>query len=57
MSHNSLCAPDKIPTGRYKQSTFDSNANNPKRASRIRGFKTQVTCKIATRGIVKEKRR
>jgi len=52
-----LFAPYKIPTGRYKQSTFDSNANNPKRASRIRGFKTQVTCKIATRGIVKEKRR
>ena len=45
----------KIPTGRYKWSAFALSANKPKRASRIRGFKAQVTCKIGTRGIEKEK--
>ena len=45
----------KIPTGRYKWSAFALSANKPKRASRIRWFKAQVTCKIGTRGIAKEK--
>jgi hypothetical protein len=45
----------KIPTGRYKWSAFALSANKPKRASRIRGFKAEVTCKIGTRGIAKEK--
>jgi hypothetical protein len=42
----------KMPTGLER---FALSTNKPKRPSRIRGFKAQVTCKIGTRGIAKEK--
>jgi hypothetical protein len=45
----------KIPSGRHRWSAFALSANKPKRASHIREFKAQVTCKIGTRGIAKEK--
>ena len=38
----------QIPTGRRKCSAFALSANKPKRASHIRGFKAEVTCKIGT---------